>query len=150
MKPVKTESKPTAESVLESLELLPPEERSTVVSRITLLQESFSGPMPHPDILKGYEDILPGSAERILQMAENEQKHRHKQEDRICKGSVEQVKRGQWIALFVVILLTAVATAITLLGQPTVGGIIFGSTIAAVAAIFIISKNRDKNKSKEE
>lgn len=141
---------PTAESVLESLELLSPEERSTVVSRISVLQESFSGPMPHPNILKGYEEVLPGAAERILQMAENEQQHRHKQEDRICKGSVSQVKRGQWIALFVVVMLTAVATALTLLGQQTVGGIIFGTTIAAVTTIFIVSKNRDKKDSIEE
>lgn len=83
-------------------------------------------------------------------MAEREQTHRHEQEDRICRGSVSQVRRGQWFALFVVVALTAVATVLTLLGQPAVGGVIFGTTIAAVAAVFIISKKRDKSGSEGE
>ncbi|EHI56450.1 hypothetical protein HMPREF9333_00312 [Johnsonella ignava ATCC 51276] len=37
----------------------------------------FSGPLPPPSILQGYEDVLPGSADRILKMAEKEQSNRH-------------------------------------------------------------------------
>ena len=44
---------------------------------------SFSGPLPHPDIMKGYDDIVPGAAERILKMAENQQNHRFKLEEKI-------------------------------------------------------------------
>lgn len=32
----------------------------------------FSGPLPAPDVLRGYDDILPGAAERIIRMAEKE------------------------------------------------------------------------------
>jgi uncharacterized membrane protein len=34
--------------------------------------------MPHPRILGGYEEIIPGTAREILEMAKSEQKHRHK------------------------------------------------------------------------
>ena len=37
---------------------------------ITAQQTSFSGPIPHPETLKGYNEIVPGAAERILAMAE--------------------------------------------------------------------------------
>ena len=30
-----------------------------------------------PDVLRGYEDILPGSANRIVTMVEQEARHRH-------------------------------------------------------------------------
>jgi len=40
-------------------------------------QEFFAGPLPPPRILKGYEEVLSGSADRIFRMAENEQSHRH-------------------------------------------------------------------------
>jgi uncharacterized membrane protein len=40
------------------------------------VEEQFSGPIPHPNILESYNRILPGAAERILSMAEEEQKHR--------------------------------------------------------------------------
>lgn len=33
-------------------------------------QSSFSGPLPHPSILAGYENTLHGSANRILKMVE--------------------------------------------------------------------------------
>lgn len=36
----------------------------------------FSGPLPPPSIIKGYEDVLPGAAERILEMAEKQSEHR--------------------------------------------------------------------------
>ena len=41
-----------------------------------VIQSEFSGPLPPPNIIKGYEDILPGAADRILSMAENQAKHR--------------------------------------------------------------------------
>ena len=28
-------------------------------------QEYYTGPVPHPDVLKGYEEVLPGSAEQF-------------------------------------------------------------------------------------
>lgn len=37
---------------------------------------AHSGPLPAPEVLAGYDRILPGAAERILQMAEKEQNAR--------------------------------------------------------------------------
>ena len=32
-----------------------------VAGMIAVSQESFSGPMPHPDILKGYKELIPNA-----------------------------------------------------------------------------------------
>lgn len=40
-------------------------------------QELFQGPIPHPDLLKKYDEVVLGAAERILRLAEEEQQHRH-------------------------------------------------------------------------
>lgn len=40
------------------------------------IRSEFSGPLPHPEILAKYEDILPGAATRILEMAEEQANHR--------------------------------------------------------------------------
>lgn len=37
----------------------------------------FRGPYPHPEILKGYEEVLPGSAQMIFERAGKEQELRH-------------------------------------------------------------------------
>lgn len=42
---------------------------------------SYSGPLPPPSFLNQFEQIVPGSAERIIQYSEREQAHRHKIED---------------------------------------------------------------------
>jgi uncharacterized membrane protein len=40
-------------------------------------EQRFEGPIPPPAVLQGYEQILPGAAERILRMAEQQAAHRH-------------------------------------------------------------------------
>jgi uncharacterized membrane protein len=37
---------------------------------------SFSGPLPPPDLLAEYEQVIPGLADRIVRMAEEEGRHR--------------------------------------------------------------------------
>lgn len=39
--------------------------------------ETFSGPIPHPDHLRQYENIQSGFADRMLKMAEDDLKHTH-------------------------------------------------------------------------
>jgi len=39
-------------------------------------KEEFAGPIPPPSMMKQYEETLPGSADRILKMAENQSEHR--------------------------------------------------------------------------
>lgn len=58
----------------------PPQQqvRARAVSGDQALQvEAFSGLLPHPEMLKEYEAILPGAAERLLQLAEREQANRN-------------------------------------------------------------------------
>ena len=38
---------------------------------------TFSGPLPPPDIMEGYNNIVPNAAERIITVFESEVKHRH-------------------------------------------------------------------------
>ena len=49
-------------------------------------REEFKGPLPHPAILQQYEEIQPGFAKEIMQMAITEQSHRHKMENMIVES----------------------------------------------------------------
>ena len=51
---------------------------STMV--MTSAEVEFSGPLPPPAVLQGYEDIVLGAANRILEMAERQSKHRQQLE----------------------------------------------------------------------
>src|SRR5688500_16942969 len=54
-------------------------------SRLAIME----GPLPPPAILRDYDSIIPGAAERILQMAECEYKHRHSLEDRELNANIQ-------------------------------------------------------------
>lgn len=51
-------------------------------SSILVTERKFSGPLPSPDVLRDYDTIQPGFAERIFSMAEREQGTRHKLSNR--------------------------------------------------------------------
>jgi uncharacterized membrane protein len=45
---------------------------ATTLAQVT----SFSGPIPHPELLAQYDQIIPKGADRILKMAERQSEHR--------------------------------------------------------------------------
>ena len=135
----------------EVLQKLDKETRAEVLSLFSIERKTFSGPIPHPDLLRGYEDIKEGFAERIVSMTEKQQEHRMECEKRLIKSTVSQRLRGQWMGLCVTMVFAGVAAWLGYLGHDWLAGTIFGGTIAAVAAIFVRQQNAvDKNKDKEK
>ncbi len=62
---------------------LPDQKRQAIlkVFKSFSIQHSFSGPIPPPSILKGYNDIVKDGADRIMSMAEKQSGHRIALED---------------------------------------------------------------------
>lgn len=56
---------------------------------ISIIQrEEFRGPIPHPQILKQYEEIQAGLAKEIVNMAVKEQNHRHEVEKSMIESEI--------------------------------------------------------------
>lgn len=54
---------------------------------------SFEGPIPPPSLLREYNAIVPGAAERILALAENEGRHRQSLESKAVDANIEAQKK---------------------------------------------------------
>lgn len=67
--------------------------------KLAHIKAEFSGPVPHPSILQGYDNIIPGAAERILKMAEQDAAHQREIEKLALTSAVSEVKRGQVFGL---------------------------------------------------
>ncbi|MEJ5188448.1 MAG: DUF2335 domain-containing protein [Breznakiellaceae bacterium] len=92
-------------------------------------QSIYSGPLPPSSELAHYNDIIPGAAERILRMAEEEGNHRRKMEERLVEEQIRASKTGQRFAFILGIgSLTVVTVSITL-NQP------LASIVPAIIAI---------------
>ena len=96
----------------------------------------FSGPLPPPQLLQGYEDVLPGAAERILRMTEKQLDHNIKMEEaesrdqtELVKTSTQVAKRAQLFTFVLVVLFLVLAFVAVLKGQE------LASVAAGIAAI---------------
>jgi len=56
--------------------------------------QQWSGPLPHPEALERYNQIVPGSAERIIAMAEDQHDHRIEIEKRVIESNISAQKLG--------------------------------------------------------
>ena len=121
------------------------------------MAEQFQGPIPPPQILAGYEKLLPGSADRILCMAEKETAHRQIMETKAIDAEIEglrneakDIKRGQICGLIIGItaLLSGTYTSIT--GYPWAGSFIgAGGVIGLVSAFIVGRKDAPDNNAKQ-
>lgn len=113
--------------------------------------ESFSGPIPPPDTLRGYEEIRPGFAERIVHMAEQEQAHRIECEKKIVLETAAGSKRGQWMGFLVAIFFVIAAVILGLRGHDWLAATIGGGTLVAIVTVFVKKdKTNSRGKDRDE
>jgi len=97
----------------------------------------FSGPLPPPDLLKEYEQVVPGLSKTIVRVFETQTKHRISTEAQILKAEIEDTKRGQMFGLtaFIALLFSAVFCAY--LDQPIVASAMVGAAAVGIITAFI-------------
>ena len=50
--------------------------------------QTFSGPLPPPEILAKYNSVVPNAAERIITMAETQAAHRQRIESKVIESNI--------------------------------------------------------------
>lgn len=103
---------------------------------------AFPDPLPPPAMYRGYEEVLAGSAERVLRMAEKEQAHRIKWEDGALRRASNRRERGLSLDTLVALSSLAVAALLAMNGHDWVAGVIGGAGIAG-PAVSLVRKIRD-------
>lgn len=120
-------------------------------------QAQFTGPIPPPAILEQYDRLVPGAAERILQMAEAESRHRQVLEKQAQQANIENARRELEIADYqsraafhsdligqvfgLLVSLTCIAGAIYLAAiEPWVAGALAAIPSAAVIQAFFVKR----------
>lgn len=101
---------------------------------------AFHGPMPPPSLLLGYENIVPGAAERILRMAEEDSKHMREMDKAALDAAAREVKRGQIFGLLIGLAALGASMLAIAMGAPTVAGVIGGTTVVGLVSVFIVGR----------
>ena len=134
-------------------------EEPPLVQVKTEMVEEYSGLIPHPRIVEGYEKICPGAADRILKMVEEELVHKRelekKEEDSIIECRKLDLKSDIWtnvlatIFAFLLLFTTIVVAGVLLIkgkkleGLSTLMGVVVTCIGSAFWKRYINSKNKE-------
>ena len=127
-----TAGDPIAEEVNKRLSsLVPSGQRAQIVAQMTALvkEESFSGPIPHPRHLAEYEQIVPGSASMLINMAKSDLDHSHKLQERALDADISDMQQGRWLGFAALVILMTGAIVCGLMDKDMIALALLGATV---------------------
>lgn len=99
--------------------------------------QHYSAPIPPAQQFEHYEEVLPGSADRILTMAEKEQNHRIWWERKELLVAAIQAIGGQFLGFVALLVLFGAAMYCTIIGAENVAFAFLGAATVGVIARFL-------------
>lgn len=97
------------------------------------LRAQWSGPLPPPSVLEGFDKVVPNGAERIFRMAEREQEHRLAYEQAELQYSRNDFRYGQVIGgMLALICVVASVLSVHLAAHPSVSIALVGIPMTAL------------------
>lgn len=128
---------------------------SNPTTKLTLEASSthFSGPLPLPEHLKQYNDIVPNAAERIIAAAESETAHRHAsvaKQFELANRSINTTRLGQVFAFLFGLGVLGIAVTMAVLGQSTEGVATVIGALSTLLATFIYSQKTSRRQRNQE
>lgn len=127
------------ERVVEELKRLSPKVQQTIFAQ-------FIGPLPPPEVFAGYDQVLPGAAERILKMAEDEANHRRSQESKLVISTCQDGRLGLWMGFLIGVLGISGSCVVAVIGNALAGSVMGIASLAALAGVFVYG-SRQRNQS---
>ena len=130
--------------------ILPNNQNNSRGVLVTEISQSFSGPLPHPDVLRKFNEIVPGSAERIMKMAEEQSAHRKELEKKVIDSDIARSKWGQILGFIIAITGLGISTIIAIYGSAIAGGVIGVGTLASLVGVFMYGSKTRRLERKEK
>ena len=135
---------------------LPEEKRSDAVKAISSIVEHesfFMGPLPPPEVLEGYNKVVPDGAQTMFAMFEKEQQARLVNEtkytnmdEKELSGELTYKNRGQVFGFVLAMVCIGASLTLAILGHDTVAGVFGTTTIGALVTVFVIGRKPGKGK----
>jgi len=122
-----------------------PVERTGIIVQSSS-QQFFLSPLPPPEFLAKYNEIIPNGAERIFKLTEQQQKHRHYLEKSVIDSDIRRSDLGLKLGFSLTLLLSVGGIYLISQGHSTNGLALILAPLAALASIFVYAK---KTKTRE-
>lgn len=111
---------------------------------VTRQSYSFSGPLPPPEVMGLYNELIPNAAERLLAAFEGQQHHRQGLENRIVDSGIKRSWYGLWCGLTVSLAGIGVAALAVVYQQQLAASVIGGGTLVGLVTVFITGRSQQE------
>ena len=118
--------------------------KKTEILKSVSVTMMHSGPLPDPQSLNAYNQLIPNGADRIMKMAENQQNHRMNIERTAIGRQTFQSFMGQIFGFIIGLAGIGSGTFLAYNGFTTVGTVIAGGTVVSLVSVFVIGRKSRK------
>ena len=132
--------------IIDKVEKMPPEQKEQAM----LTLEMHYGPIPHPEILKKYDELDPGAAKLIIENGVNESVHRRDMEKRLLEKKINDKKRGQYLGFLIGLVVIVAGTYLIYANHPITGTLLSGTSLLGLVGSFLSSGSNDRNDEKSD
>ncbi len=139
------------ESDHEVFDGIPEEQARKIIQTVIMtFERSHSGPLPSPDSLRKYSEIIPNGADRIMKMAEKQLDHRMEMEKKVLRSQLIQSNVGQFLAFAIGISALLVSGYCILHGHEISGSVIGAGGLIGLVTAFIQGRRNQEKEQEEE
>jgi uncharacterized membrane protein len=110
----------------------------------------YSGALPPPNILREYDQIVPGAAERLLRQAESQTRHRQELESTVTTDTAKRSRIGVYAGVVVVVGLEIVAGLAVVFHEPWLAAFLGVSGPATLAGVFVYGRQEQRQERVEK
>ena len=122
-----------------------PQNRDKRLCRLTLTKsEFFSGPLPPPSILQGYEQACQGAAGRIIKLAEDQSGHRQKIENKVICSKIANERTSMFLSFYLTGGLLVAGIILLVLDKQVPGYLSLFGPMIFHAGNYLSTKNSEK------
>lgn len=104
-----------------------------------------SGPLPSPEVLRGYAEIKKDSVDIIFRLAEEEAQHRRALEKKVVQSETMDSRLGLIFGFIATLFALGVSAFFAYKEYPITGGTLGAGTLAGVVGTFVYG-SRQRNK----
>lgn len=104
----------------------------------------FSGPLPPPALLRQYDELLPGCADRILSMVESNSRHRQALEAKVVDATCKVATRGQVLGFALAFTVIVLGAGLIHSGHETQGFAMIVGTATSLIGAFMWGRLRQE------
>lgn len=130
------------EEVVQKVEPLEDEIKSVQMQVAT--SSLWSGPMPPPDVIEGYEKSYPGAAKLLFEQFVKQSNHRMEIETKVVESNIRNESRGQWMGFVLLGLIVVLGMTGVFLDKQVAGTITAIGGLTGILTLFLARKGRSR------